>query len=155
MNQILMVCGIGMISLFVGLILWGIVDSFVTPDITINEPVIKDVIETAGGKAYKIVFLVKNDEKKSVKAELNIKLGFDVYRKRHSSSPKRSLYRVFQALHETTKNVVLSPAGEQEVPATIEVSRDTYEKFQITPETKIYPRVTTEKISWQAESRGS
>lgn len=54
MNQILMVCGIGMVSLFVGLTLWGIVDSFVTPDITINEPVIKDVIETAEGKAYKM-----------------------------------------------------------------------------------------------------
>ncbi len=150
MENILMVCGIGMVSLFVGVILWGIISSFLIPDITIEKPMITNVIETEEGKSYKIVFLVKNDEKKSVKAELNIKLGFDVYRKRHSSSPKRSLYRVFQALHETTQNVVLTPAGEQEFSAMLEISQKISEKFRITPETKIYPRVTSEKTSWGA-----
>lgn len=148
MENILMVCGIGMVSLFVGVILWGIIDSFLTPDVTIEKPVITNVIEIAESKAYKIVFLVKNDEKKSVKAELNIKLGFDIYRKRHSTSPKPNLYRFFQPVHEMTKNVVLPPAGEQEVPVTIKVSQDINEKFQITPETKIYPRVIIEKASW-------
>lgn len=150
MENILMVCGIGMVSLFAGVILWGIIDSFLTPDVTLGKPVITNVIEIAEGKAYEMVFEVKNDEKRSVKAEFKIKLGFDVYRKRHSSSPKRSLYRVFQALHETTKAVILTPNGKQEVPIKIEIGRDIYEKFQITPDTKIYPRATVEKTSWEA-----
>lgn len=148
-----MVCGIGMVSLFVGLILWGIIGSVLIPDITINEPVIKNVIDTADGSLHEVVFLIKNDEKRSVKAELKIKLGFDSFRKRHSSSPKRSIYRVFQALQETTKEVVLTPSGEKEVLVSIEVSRGIYEKLQITPDTKIYPRVSAEKISWEAGSR--
>lgn len=152
MENILMVCGIGMVSLFAGAILWGIIDSFLTPDVTIEKPIITNIIETAEGKTYEMVFEVKNNEKKSVEAEFKIKLGFDVYRKRHSSSPKRSLYRVFQALHETTKAVILTPNAKQEVPIKIEIGQDIYEKFQITPETKIYPRVTVEKTSWEAES---
>lgn len=149
MENVLMVCGIGMVSLFAGVILWGIVDSFLTPDVTIEKPVITNVVETTEGKTYEMVFEVKNDEKRSVKAEFKIKLGFDVYRKRHSSSPKRSLYRVFQALYETTKAVILTPNGKKEVPIKIEIGQDIYEKFQITPETKIYPRVTVKKTSWE------
>lgn len=149
MENILMVCGVGMVCLFAGVILWGIIDSFLTPDVTIGKPVITNVIETADGKAYEMVVEVKNDEKRSVEAEFEIKLGFDVYRKRHSSSPKRSLYRVFQALHETTKAIILTPNGKQEVPIKIEIGRDIYEKFQITPETKIYPRGTVKKTSWE------
>ncbi len=144
-----MVCGIGMVSLFAGVILWGVIDSFVTPDVTIEKPVIKNMIETAEGKVYEIVFLVKNNEKKSVKAEFEIKLGFDVYRKRHSASPKRSIYRVFQSFKESTETAILTPKGEKEVQSTVEVGRDIYEKFEITPETKIYPRVTTETTSWK------
>ncbi len=150
MENVLMVCGIGMISLFVGVILWGIADSFLTPDITVEKPVVTNVSETVEGKTYEIVFEVKNDEKKSVKAEFKIKLGFDVYRTRHSSSPKRSLYRTFQTLHETSKTVVLTPNGKHEVPLKIEIGQGIFQKFQITPETEVYPRVTVNKTSWES-----
>lgn len=150
MESLLMVCCIGMISLFVGVILWGIADSVLTPDVTIGKLAITNVSETLEGKTYTVLFEVKNDEKKSVKVEFKIKLGFDVYRTRPSSSPKRSLYRAFQALHETSKTVVLAPNGNQEVPLKMEIGHGVFEKFKITPETEIYPRVTVDKASWES-----
>lgn len=150
MDNVLMVCGIGMISLFLGVILWGIVDSFLTPDVTVGKPVIANVSETVEGKTYEVIFDVKNDEKKSVKAEFTVKLGFDVYRTRHSSSPKRSLYRAFQSVQETSKIVILPPNVKQEVPLKMEIAQGVLGKFQVTPETEIYPRVTVEKTSWES-----
>lgn len=151
-TQVLSVCAVGMVSLFVGVILWGIIDSFLIPDVTINEPVIKSVVETIEGKRSEVVFLIKNEEKRSVKVEFKVKLGFDSYRRRHSSGTKSNIYRVFQALQETTREIIVIPNGEKEVQTMLEVSPSIYEKFQVTPETKIYPRVTLEKASWEGSS---
>ena len=52
-----------MITLFAGLIVWGVIDAFLTPDVTVGEPVIKNVTPSAGGNQYEVVVSVKNEEK--------------------------------------------------------------------------------------------
>jgi hypothetical protein len=153
MNQILMACAIGMISLIVGLIIFGIIGSYMTPDVTIGKAKIENITKTEVGDRYDVTVSLKNNEKKSVKVELKTAIGFDVYRKRRSTSPKPTLYRVFNALNESSQHVDLAPEGESDIRTTVEVGREIYERFEINQESKIYPRVTAEKVSWVDESK--
>jgi len=151
MTQILMVCAIGMITLFAGLVVSSVLQSNLAPDVTVGKADVVNIIKSEKNDAYEIAFSVKNNEKRSVKAELKIKIGFDVYRMRHSTSPKPNFYRFFQVLSESKNEVILPPRADQKVQATLVVGQDTYKKYEIKPDTKIYSRVAAEKVSWGDE----
>ncbi len=154
MTQILMVCGVGMITLFAVLILWGIVDSFLSADITVTKPTIKNVIKSDSNDAYDVTFSVKNEKNKDVKAFLKTEIGFNAYKMRNANtmSQKPNFYRFFQVMKESRDEFIVPTGADQEVQVTVVVEKNTYGKFEIKPETEIYPRVTTEKVSWIDES---
>lgn len=151
MNQVLMVCAIGMIALFVGVIFWGIIDSFLTPSVTVGEPAIKNVIKSAEGNRYEVTFSVKNEESRQIKAFLNTEVGFKAYRVRHSTSPKPNFYRVFQAIGSRREEVSLLPRASQEMKSFVDVKKEADEKYEIKPETEISSKVTLEKASWEKQ----
>src|SRR3989338_167985 len=149
MTQILMVCAIGMITLFAGLIVWGVIDAFLTPDVTVGEPVIKNVTPSAGGNQYEVVVSVKNEEKKNARIFLSAQIGFKAYRMRHSTSPKPNFYRVFQAIGKKEDEIVLKPKAAQEFISFVDVGKDANVKYEIKPETEIIPKVTIVKTEWK------
>lgn len=147
-TQVLFVCGVGMISMLAGLILFGVVQSYLAPEAEIEKPEVIKIIQSEAGNLYEVEFLIKNVEKKSVKVELLIKLGFDVYRMRHAHGPKANFYRFFQMLKEMNAGVVLPAGSEQKLQYKLELGPDVYKKFELNSETKIYPRVKAEKVTW-------
>lgn len=151
-TQVLFFCGVGMVSLIVGVILFGIIQSLLVPDVTIGKADVSKVIKSDQHDSYEIVVDVKNNEKKSVKVKLLTKIGFDVYRLRNATRVKPNFYRFFQVLNESTREVMLPPEADQKIQTTLEVSRDMYRKFELKPDTKIYPRITTEKVSWGVDA---
>jgi len=143
--QILFVCVVGTIGIFAGLILFGVIQSYFTPKVTIGKTEIINVVKSDISDTYEVIVSIKNHEKKSIKANLITKVGFDVYRTRHTTSPKPSFYRFFQVLKESEDEIRLSGGNEQEFRIILKVEHATYKNFEIKPDTKIYARTAIEK----------
>lgn len=147
-TDVLAVCAIGMVSIFVGFIVWAIVSSFIFPQVELSDEKIENITKGFQADEYEVSFSLKNTEKKSVKIAVKTKVGILTYRKRHNSSPKRNIYRVYQALSESANEYVLAPETTRKLKAIVSTTQEQYQKLQVNSETKIEPMVSIEKASW-------
>lgn len=148
--EVLFFCGVGMVSLVVGFILWAIVLSFITPDIVIGDAVIEKVDKQEKIDRYHVGFPVKNNENKNVKISLKTEVGVIIYKTRRvgGMSPKPGTYRVLQPFGETSNEFMLEPAFHKSLKTVIEVDHAKYAGLEMTEKTEIQPRVTIKKASY-------
>lgn len=150
-NQVLFYCGIGIVSLIVGFILWAIVLSFFVPDIVVGDAAIETVDKQEKLDRYQVVFPVKNNENKNVKVTFKTEVGVIVYKLRRvgGMSPKPGTYRVLQPFGEISNEFMLAPADDKKLQTVVEVGHEKYTGLEMTEKTEIKPRVTILKSSYE------
>lgn len=148
--QVLFVCGIGMVSLIAGFILWAIIASFFVPDVELGDPKIAKIEKQENLDRYQVIIPVKNKERKDVKISIKTEVGPIVYKPRQGGgmSVKAGFYKTLQCMGETSSEFLLSPSFDENLETVVEVKREKYAEFQVTEKMPIEPLVTIEKTSY-------